>query len=101
MSKLLAIDWLPWFVWLNIRSLAVLIMAGIVLAIIRKRAPSSTSHLVATAACAALLALPVLTALLPAYPAHIASPNSVLLRVTPGGPAPVHRSGIGGATLFT
>ena len=94
MSKFLSGDWLPWFVWFNIRSLAVLIMAGIVLAIIRKRAPSSMSHLVATTACAALLALPLLTTLLPAYPAHIASPNSVLLRVTSGGPAAVDRSGV-------
>ena len=94
MSKFLAIEWLPWFVWLNIRSLALLIMAGIVLAIIRRRAPSSTSHLVATAACAALLALPLLTTLLPAYPAHIAAPNSPILRVTPGGPAPVDRSSV-------
>ena len=104
MSDFLAAGWLPWFLWLNIRCVAVLLLAGIVLFAVNRRAPASTRHLIAAAACMALLMLPVLTVLLPAHPAHIAPPNSPLLQVTPGG-APVngdvrHNLELTGCALF-
>ena len=96
MSAILVSQWLSWFIWLNIRSLAVLGLTGLVLLAIR-RAPASTRHLVSTASCVALLALPILTVLLPTYTARVAPPNSPILHLT--STAPSHSAAIAGWLL--
>src|SRR3569833_61460 len=96
MSAILVSQWLSWVIWLNIRSLAVLGLTGLVLLAIR-RAPASTRHLVSTASCVALLALPILTVLLPTYTARVAPPYSPILLLT--STAPSHSAAIAGWLL--